>query len=88
MQSTIIKQLEKALECKDDKEMRTRIEVLLDFLKDTPVRANWTAQPMEAPKVWMGDNRQPVRTGPPQIRGAGAIISNGEELPLDRPPGT
>lgn len=35
---TIIKQLEKALECKEDKEMRLRVEVLVDMLKEIPER--------------------------------------------------
>lgn len=34
--NVVIKQLEKALECKDDKELRMRIEVLVDILKETP----------------------------------------------------
>ena len=34
--ATIIKQLEKALECKDDNELRLRVEVLVDILKETP----------------------------------------------------
>lgn len=32
----IIKQLEKALQCKEDKELRLRIEVLVDMLKEIP----------------------------------------------------
>ena len=38
MNGMVIKQLEKALECKDDKELRLRVEVLLDILKEQPER--------------------------------------------------
>ena len=36
MYGTIIKQLDKALEAKDEKELRIRIEVLKDFLENSP----------------------------------------------------
>ena len=36
MNQVIISQLEKALKCKDDKELRLRVEVLVDMLKEAP----------------------------------------------------
>ena len=42
----IIKQLEKALQCKEDKELRLRIEVLVDMLKEIPGPLN---QPISLP---------------------------------------
>lgn len=75
---TIIKQLEKALECKELKEMKMRVEVLVDILKESgptfiPARQQPTPQPTPQPQQ-------------PRVAGAGAIVStNSEQLPLVRP---
>lgn len=80
--NTVIAQLEKALKCKDDKELRLRVEVLVDILKDQ--------QPRPIPQP--AQSSQPVpSTLPqqtPQVNGAGAIVSNGEQINYTRPKGT
>ena len=48
----IISQLEKALKTKDDKELRLRVEILLEFLRDTappvqPVQPIEHSQPLQ-----------------------------------------
>lgn len=78
---TIIKQLEKALECKELKEMKMRVEVLLDILKESVVRTPMS-QPMQQPAP------QPVQPVQPKLAGSGAIVSNGEEIRPVRPAGT
>lgn len=91
MYNSIIKQLEKALECKDD-ELRIRIEVLVDMLKEADIPV---ARPV-APTLPTYYNNQPtldmnkvtVSNNPPKIKGPGAIISNGEQINYRRPPNT
>jgi hypothetical protein len=53
MNQVIINQLEKALKCKDDKELRLRVEVLLDMLKEETPRPTYipVSQPIPNPTV-------------------------------------
>lgn len=87
MQATIIRQLEKALECKDDKELRLRVEVLLDMIKEQQPQPMYIpqqpAQPVQQPT-------QPVSgSSSPRVNGAGAISSmNSEQIQYKRPKGT
>ena len=91
MYKTIIKQLEKALECKDD-ELRIRVEVLVDMLKESDIPVT----PRPAPSLPTYYSNQPtldmnkvtVSNNPPKIKGPGAIISNGEQINYRRPPNT
>lgn len=94
----IIKQLEKALNKKDDKELRLRVEVLVDILKEskdvvrTPVSlpSQYPMAPLptyyttDPPKV-----PQPTATSKqPRINGPGAITSmNSEQINYKRPKG-
>ena len=91
MQATIIRQLEKALECKDDKELRLRVEVLLDMIKEQQPQPMYIpqqpAQPIQQPV------QQPVQpvsgSSSPRVNGAGAISSmNSEQIQYKRPKGT
>lgn len=87
MQATIIRQLEKALECKDDKELRLRVEVLLDMIKEQQ------PQPMYIPQQPAQPVQQPVQpvsgSSSPRVNGAGAISSmNSEQIQYKRPKGT
>lgn len=88
MQATTIRQLEKALECKDDKELRLRVEVLLDMIKEQqPVFIPQT-QPIQ-PTTY--DIPKPTVTGNsnPKVNGAGSISSvNSEQITYRRPPNT
>ena len=82
---TIIKQLEKALECKDDKELRLRIEVLADVMKESvPIVQPQPIQPVQS--------IQPAKiTGKKgnQVKGAGSITSfDSEQISYTRPAGT
>lgn len=93
MQATIIKQLEKALECKDDKELRLRVEVLLDMIKEQqPVP--YIPQPMPQPIQTTYDEKlltPPTVTGSSstKVNGAGSISSvNSEQITYKRPAGT
>lgn len=93
MQATIIRQLEKALECKDDTELRLRVEVLLDLIKDqTPPQI--IPQPMPQPVQTTYDDRllnPPTVSGQssPKVNGVGAISSiNSEQITYKRPKGT
>ena len=89
MQATIIRQLEKALECKDDKELRLRVEVLKE---QQP--APYIPQPMPQPMQTTYDEKlltPPTVTGQssPKVNGAGAISSiNSEQIQYKRPKGT
>lgn len=93
MQATIIRQLEKALECKDDKELRLRVEVLLDMIKEQqPVP--YIPQPMSQPIQTTYDEKlltPPTVTGSSstKVNGAGSISSvNSEQITYKRPAGT
>lgn len=92
MDGVTIKQLEKALECKDDKELRMRVEVLLDFLKEG-------ASPYIPPTIQPTQPVQPLQPIPnptsstakkskaPRPNSAGAIVG-GEQITYSRPAGT
>lgn len=96
MNGMVIKQLEKALECKDDKELRLRVEVLLDILKEQPERPVIPSQqPIPPSPTWyeVGDVPKPAAkiTGKKngQVRGAGSITSfDSEQINYSRPAGT
>lgn len=86
----IIKQLEKALSKKDDKELRLRVEVLVDMLKETrsvptpvsvpfPTYYDTTPTPKPPYKVTSQSNK---------INGAGPIVGGGEQITYQRPKGT
>lgn len=97
---TIIKHLEKALACKENKELRLRIEVLLDMLKEEPARPVFipTQTPVEPLRPYYSTEptldkelKPPykVTSGAPKINGAGAITSaNSEQINYTRPKGT
>lgn len=93
MYQTIVKQLEKALECKDDKELRLRVEVLLDMIKEQQP-APYVPQPMPQPIQTTYDDKlltPPTVSGQssPKVNGAGAISSiNSEQITYKRPKGT
>lgn len=86
MYNTVITQLEKALKSKDDKELRLRVEVLLDMLKDQQPRP--MPQPIQSSQsVPSALPQQTVTT--PQVNGAGAISSaRSEQINYTRPKGT
>lgn len=91
MYSTIIRQLEKALDCKDDKELRLRVEVLLDMIKDNEPRPYIPQQPAVQPVQSAAQSITPTVSGQssPKISGAGAISSvNSEQINYKRPKGT
>ena len=94
MYNTIVTQLEKALECKDDKELRLRVEVLLDIIKEsrpaqTPTFPQTFPQPQPLPQpTYYEANKITVETKQPKINGAGAILSKGEQINYTRPKGT
>lgn len=101
MNGMVIKQLEKALECKDDKELRLRVEVLLDILKEQPERPFVPSQqPTTPPPIWYkkDDSHKPIPmptelkvTGKKgnQVRSAGSITSfDSEQITYRRPPNT
>lgn len=86
----IIKQLEKALNKKDDKELRLRVEVLVDILKESkarpiippsqPIPPRYEEPSLEPPyKVTSQSNK---------INGAGPIVGGGEQINYSRPKGT
>ena len=93
---TIIKQLRKALECKDDKELRLRIEVVTDMLEETskplvlppqpaqPTQPLQPTQPRYEQPAQPGTYRSPRAKGP---SGPGAIVG-GEQITYRRPAGT
>lgn len=93
MYQTIVKQLEKALECKDDKELRLRVEVLLDMIKDQ-APPQIIPQPMPQPIQTTYDDKllaPPTVTGHSgtRVNGAGSISSiNSEQIQYKRPKGT
>lgn len=89
----IIKQLEKALNKKDDKELRLRVEVLVDILKESkpliPTPMSVPNQPI-LPRFDNTPVPQPTVTSKqPRINGPGAITSaNSEQINYKRPKGT
>lgn len=101
---SIIKQLEKALE-KEDKELRLRVEVLVDMMKEytfTPPIIQPSVQPFpQVPQPTVAyesegvaqsvieAKKKPIKEGnPTSVRGAGGIVSNGEQITYSRPKGT
>ena len=88
----IIKQLEKALNKKDDKELRLRVEVLVDILKESNMPV-FRPQPATPQPTYFDTNQkvpQPTVTAKqPRINGPGAITSaNSEQINYKRPKGT
>ena len=101
MNQAIINQLEKALKCKDDKELRIRIEVLLDMLKEqappvpqSPVAPQLPTTPQVTYEAPAPDGKipkayvVPKNMKEPRINGTGPIVSNGEQVQYVRPRGT
>ena len=84
----IIKQLEKALSKKDDKELRLRVEVLVDMLKET--RPSIPVQPVryEEPLPQLPQTPYKVTSQSNKINGAGPIMGGGEQITYQRPKGT
>lgn len=92
MFNTVVSQLEKALACDDDNELRLRIEVLLDIIKDQkqqsfPQGFPQGSQQAEAPRAYQLPT-EPVEMKQPRINGPGAIVSGGEHIQYKRPEGT
>ena len=94
MYNVIISQLEKALECDDDKELRLRVEVLLDVIKDqrpsfpTPQTFPQVSPQGPANNSTYFENKPALTNNPPKINGPGAIVSTGEQINYKRPAGT
>lgn len=90
----IIKQLEKALNKKDDKELRLRVEVLVDMLKESsptpPVFVPAPATPLKPYYDNTPTLKPPyeVTSSSNKINGAGPIVSGGEQITYKRPKGT
>lgn len=89
---SIIKQLEKALACKEDKELRLRVEVLVDMLKDAPVENVAPAPYIPAqptPLLTYYENSPMPKPGKvtSKIKGPGVIVG-GEQINYTRPKGT
>lgn len=89
----IIKQLEKALNKKDDKELRLRVEVLVDILKESKARPFIpSSQPVlpryEEPSQPSLQPPYKVTSQSNKINGAGPIVGGGEQITYQRPKGT
>ena len=92
MQSMIIKQLEKALACKDDTELRLRVEVLLDMIKTgyEPSQSPITIPPTPIPTYYELNEPTKVtvnahkKTAEPKKM----LSKNGEQINYIRPEGT
>lgn len=92
----IIKQLEKALGKKDDKELRLRVEVLVDILKESKARPfvspSQPAQPIlpryEEPSQPSLEPPYKITSQSNKINGAGPIVGGGEQITYQRPKGT
>lgn len=81
----IINQLEKALKSKDEKELRMRIEVLVDFLKDEqPKYPPQPQMPLRSDSV----ASQGISNPTANPTSAGAIMETGNEIKYRRPPNT
>ena len=104
MYGTIIKQLDKALEAKDEKELRIRIEVLKDFLENSPEPTPINSTPLNPINIptfpttldptfeAFPGKPTPVTSQSKQVRKGGAnrdgVIIGGDEIPYTRPKGT
>lgn len=92
----IVKQLEKALAKKDDKELRLRVEVLVDMLKETrpvPTPMSVPTQPATPLQPYYDNTPIPktpykVTSQSNKINGAGPIVGGGEQITYQRPEGT
>lgn len=96
----IIKMLEKALSKKDDKELRLRVEVLVDMLKESknvaplPSLPSLPSQSPVAPLPTYYDNTPTLKppyevtSSPNKINGPGPIVGGGEQINYKRPKGT
>lgn len=95
MYNTIVSQLEKALKCKDDKELRMRVEVLLDVIKEQKQQSFPQGFPQTSPQSFPQTSPQvpknpapTVSNTPPKITSPGALISRSEQINYTRPEGT
>lgn len=85
---TIIKQLKKALSCKDDKEMRMRVEVVVDVLEQTSAPTT-TFPAIPSPTVQVAAPTQALAgTTPNSTTPKFTMSKNGEQLNYERPAGT
>lgn len=94
----VIKQLKKALACKDDKELRLRVEVIVDMMEEVGARSfpQTFPQPASQPTQPLFPERKPFLeantiTGQAgnKVRGAGPISSVGtEQINYSRPKNT
>lgn len=82
-QGTVIRQLEKALSCEDE-ELRMRVEVLVDMLKDIRPQPQPVFPSIPQPTAQV---QQPKKKKQPQVKGPGAIVG-GEQITYTRPEGT
>lgn len=92
-QEAILKQLEKALAKKDDKELRLRVEVLVDILKESKPRFQSPIIPQPSQSLSPTTPILPREDVPtkssPRVNGVGAISSvNSEQINYKRPKGT
>lgn len=86
----VIKQLKKALACKDDKELRLRVEVIVDMMEEVGARSFPQTFPQPAPQITQPTQSVPAITGQAgnKVRGAGPISSIGtEQINYSRPRG-
>lgn len=89
----IIKQLKKALACKDDKELRLRVEVIVDMMEEVGARSfpqtfpQPTTQAQQMPTIPNGSYTVSGQAGN-KVKGAGPISSLGtEQINYSRPKG-
>lgn len=99
---TVIKQLRKALECKDDKELRLRVEVITDMLEESKVVWSTYSSTPTQPVQPLFPRREPTLddttynsgftvsgSSSNKVKGSGAISSMGsEQINYRRPKGT
>lgn len=86
---TIIKQLKKALSCKDDKEMRMRVEVVVDVLEQTSApTTSFPAIPSPTVQVAAPIPQALTGTTSNSTTPKFTMSKNGEQLNYERPAGT
>lgn len=86
---TIIKQLKKALDCKDDKEMRMRVEVVVDVLEQAQfVAPTWPSIPKPTISAQPAQPLQQTFVTPNTAAPRFTMSADGEQLNYERPPET
>lgn len=90
MYNTVLSQLKKALECKDDKELRLRVSVIVDFMEEEGSAQPFpqtSPQPQPLPTYYENKPQKVTADTSNYINGAPASMGR-DQINYSRPAGT